>query len=72
MAIVGYSHALRSSPGIWLGVFGLPGVVIANWAQSAVFHRVNNYLGYALMFFVNWIFFNSVMQGFVSVKRRFW
>ena len=72
LAFVARSPGLHSTPGIWLGVFGLPGVVIANWAQPFLFHRFNNYLGYALMFAVNWIFYCSVIQGLVSVKDRFW
>jgi len=70
LANVAHSLGLRSAPGIWLGVFGLPGVVIANWAQSFLFHRFNNYLGYSFMFLVNWIFYCSVIQGLVSVKRK--
>ena len=71
LAIVAHGPGLHFTPGIWLGVFGLPGVVIANWAQAFLFHRFNNYLGYALMFLVNWIFYVSVIEGFLSVKRRF-
>ena len=48
-------------------MFGLPGVVIANSAQAYLFHTFNNYLGYALMFLVNWIFYCSVIQGLVSI-----
>ena len=72
LGAVAHSPGLHSTPGIWLGVFGLPGVVIANWAQSFLFHMFNNYLGYALMFLVNWIFYCTVIQGFVSVKSRLW
>ena len=70
LAVIAQSPGLRSTPGIWLGVFGLPGVVIANWVQSFLFHRFNNSLGYPLMFLVNWIFYCSVIQGLVSVKSR--
>ena len=72
LATVAHSAGLHSTSGVWLGVFGLPGVVIANWVQSFLFHRFNNYLGYNLMFLVNWIFYCSVIQGLVSVKRRLW
>ena len=72
LATVAHSAGLHSTPGIWLGVFGLPGVVIANWVQSFLFDGFNNYLGYSLMFLVNWIFYCSVIQGLVSVKRRLW
>jgi len=72
LATVAHSPGLHSTPGIWLGVFGLPGVVIANWMQSFLFHGFNNYLGYNLMFLVNWIFYCSVIQGLVSVKRGLW
>jgi hypothetical protein len=43
LAVIAQSPGLRSTPGIWLGVFGLPGVVIANWVQSFLFHRFNNF-----------------------------
>jgi len=72
LATVAHSPGLHSTPGIWLGVFGLPGVVIANWVQSFLFHGFNIYLGYCLMFLVNWIFYWSVIQGLVSVKRGLW
>ncbi len=83
LAIIAHSPGLHSTPGTWLGVFGLPGVVIANWVQSFLVHTFSNYLGYPIMFLVNWIFYCSVIQGFVSIsgrlqvepapaKRRFW
>jgi hypothetical protein len=71
LAIVAHSSGLRSTPGIWLGVFGLPGVVIANWVQGFVFHKFSNYLGYPLMFLVNWLFYCSVIQGVASIHRAF-
>ncbi len=61
---------LHSTPGMWTGAIGLPGVVIANWMQAQLFHRFNRPLGYSLMFLINWGFFCSVLQGIISVKRR--
>jgi hypothetical protein len=70
LAAVAHSLGLHSTPGIWLGVFGLPGVVIANWIQGFVFHKFSNYLGYPLMFLVNWLFYCSVIQGLASIRRE--
>jgi len=71
LAVVAHSPGLHSTPGIWLGVFGLPGVVIANWVQGFVFHKFSNYLGYPRMFLVNWLFYCSVIQGLASIQREF-
>jgi hypothetical protein len=73
LAAVAHSPGLHSTPGMWLGVFGLPGVVVDNWVQSFFnFHRFNYYFEYYLMFLMNWIFHFSVIQGVVSVKRSVW
>jgi hypothetical protein len=69
LAAVAHSPGLHSTPGIWLGVFGLPGIVIANWVQSLL-HKFNLYFDYFLMFVVNWIFYCSVIQGFVSMTSK--
>ena len=69
LAFIARSYGLHSTPGIWAGVFGLPGVVIANWVQSSILHEFNTTLGYSIMFLVNWIFYCSVIQGLVSVMR---
>jgi len=69
LAIIQHSPGLRSAPGIWAGAFGLPGVVIAHWIQAYI--RYDRALTYGIMFFVNWIFYCTVIQGFVSIKRTF-
>ena len=61
---------LHSTPGMWTGAIGLPGVVIANWAQAQLLHRFNRSLGYTLMFLINWGFYCSVLLGIISLKRR--
>ena len=63
---------LHSTPGMWTGAIGLPGVVIANWIQAQLFHKFIRSLGYALMFLINWAFYCSVLQGIISAKRRVW
>jgi hypothetical protein len=63
---------LHSVPGMWTGAIGLPGVVIANWIQAQLMHGFNRPLRYALMFLINWVFYCSVLQGILSVKRRVW
>ena len=70
LAAVAHSPGLHSTPGMWLGVFGLPGVAIAHWVQSLL-HRFNHFLDYSLMFLVNWIFYCSVLLGVVSLKGKF-
>ncbi|MBZ5642329.1 MAG: hypothetical protein LAO19_06190 [Acidobacteriia bacterium] len=72
LAFIARTYGLHSGPGIWAGVFGLPGVVIANWMQASLLHRFDATLGYALMFVVNWGFYCSVILGVVSVKRSVW
>jgi len=67
--MIAQDYGLHSTPGIWAGVFGLPGVVIANWIQSNLLHEFNTKLGYAIMFLVNWVFYCSVIQGLVSVVK---
>ncbi len=63
---------LHSTPGMWTGAIGLPGVVISNWLQAQIFHTFNRTLGYGFMFLINWGFFCSVLQGIVSAKRGIW
>ena len=72
LAIIARNYGLHSGPGIWAGVFGMPGVVIANWFQSSIFHDFNTGIGYSIMFLVNWIFYCSVLQGLISMKRNIW
>jgi hypothetical protein len=71
LAFIARTYGLHSGPGIWAGVFGLPGVVIANWVQGAVLHRFDWTIGYGLMFVVNWGFYCSVILGVVSLRRSF-
>jgi hypothetical protein len=62
---------VHSTPGMWAGAFGLPGVVIANWIQRNTLHGFHTSLGYGLMFLINWDFYCTVLVGIDSVKRRF-
>ena len=71
LAFIARAYGLHSTPGIWAGVFGLPGVVVANWTQASLLHQFNMKIGYTLMFLVNWIFYCSVILGAVSVRRSF-
>jgi len=70
LVLIARSVGLHSTPGMWAGAIGLPGVVIANWTQAQILHRFNRSLGYTLMFLINWGFYCSVIQGIVSMKRR--
>lgn len=63
---------LHSTPGMWTGAVGLPGVVIANWMQAQFFHGFHRPLGYSLMLLINWRFYCSVLQGILSLKRMVW
>jgi len=63
---------LHSTPGMWTGAIGLPGVVISNWTQAQLFHGFHRSLGYTLMFLINWGFYCSVLQGIISLKRKIW
>lgn len=70
LALIARTVGLHSTPGMWTGAVGLPGVVISNWTQLHLFHRFNRTLGYCLMFLINWGFYCSVLQGIVSLKQR--
>ena len=68
VAIIARSLGFHSTPGMWTGVFGLPGVVVASWVRPFLGHNSRDYLGYAVMFLVNWVFYCSVIQGLLSIK----
>ena len=70
LIIIARTVGLHSTPGMWTGAIGLPGVVIANWIQTQIFHRFSHPLGYSLMFLINWGFYCTVLQGIISLKRR--
>ena len=70
LIVIARTIGLHSTPGMWTGAIGLPGVVIANWIQAQLFHGFHRNLGYSLMFLINWAFYCSVLQGIVSLKRQ--
>ncbi len=70
LIIIARTVGLHSTAGMWTGAVGLPGVVIANWLQAQLLHSFHRPLGYSLMFLINWGFFCSVLQGIISVKRK--
>ena len=72
LIVIARSIGLHSTPGMWTGAIGLPGVVIANWIQRQIIHRFYRPLGYSLMFLINWTFYCSVLQGILSFKRTIW
>ena len=67
--LIANTIGLHTTPGMWPGAIGLPGVVIANWIQRQILHTFYRPFGYALMFLINWGFYTSVLQGIVSLKR---
>ena len=71
LLIIAHSIGLHSTPGMWTGAIGLPGVVIANWTQAHVLHRFYRPMGYAVMFLINWVFYCSVLAEVTSLSRRF-
>jgi hypothetical protein len=72
LIVIARTAGLHSTWGMWTGAVGLPGVVIANWMQAQLFQRFHRFLGYSLMFLINWGFYCSVLQGIISLKRRIW
>jgi len=70
LIIIARTVSLHSTPGMWTGAIGLPGVVLANWTQAQLFHRFYRPLGYILMFLINWGFYCTVLQGIVSLRQR--
>jgi hypothetical protein len=69
LLVISRTVGLHSTPGMWLGAVGLPGVVIANWTQAHVLHLFNHTLGYSLMLLINWGFYCTVLQGILSLSR---
>ena len=69
LILIASTVGLHSTPGMWAGAIGLPGVVISNWIEARFFHAYHRPLGYALMFLINWIFYCTVIQGMVSVGQ---
>ena len=69
LILIARTIGLHSTPGMWTGAVGMPGVVIANWIQRRVIHGFYRPLGYTLMFAINWLFYCSVLQGIASLKR---
>ncbi len=72
LILISRTVGLHSTPGMWTGAIGLPGVVISNWLQAHLFHSFHRAIGYALMFLINWAFYCSVIQGIISLKQRVW
>ena len=72
VAVIARSPGFHSIPGMWTGVFGLPGVVVASWVRPFLGRNPYDYLGYTVMFLVNWIFYCTVIQGLVLVKHSIW
>ena len=71
LGVVAHSHALHSPAGMWTGVFGLPGVVVASWVRPFLGADLTIAPNTPLCFVVNWIFYCTVVQGVLSVKRSF-
>lgn len=71
LILIARTIGLHTTPGMWTGTLGLPGVVLGNWTQRHIFHSFHRPLGYTLMFLINWVFYCSVLVGLASFKRLF-
>ncbi len=71
VTIVARSPGFHSTPGMWTGVFGFPGVVVASWVRPYLGSNPHERLGDAVMFLVNWAFYCTVIQGVISFKYVF-
>ncbi len=69
VTIIARSPGFHSTPGMWTGVFGFPGVVVASWVRPYLGRNPHDRLGYAVMFLVNWGFYCTVIFGVLTVKR---
>lgn len=58
-----YANGPHSTEGIWCLPVGLPGASISIWFTP------NGY-SYVLMAFVNWIFYFSIIEVLLVIKRR--
>ena len=70
LVVIARTVGLHSTPGMWTGAIGLPGVVISNWLQARLFHQFHRTLGYSRMFLINWGFYCTVLEGIISFKRK--
>ena len=70
LVVIARTIGLHSTPGMWTGAIGLPGVVISNWLQARLLHQFHRTLGYSLMFLINWGFYCTVLEGIVSFKQK--
>ena len=71
-AYIARTIGYRTPAGMWAGVFGFPGVVIANWLALLIGPAFSAGAKRIVMFLVNWIFYFSVIQGALSLKRLLW
>ena len=69
LALIQRSIGLHSTPGMWAGALGLPGVVTANLLQPYI--HFDPILTYCIMFLVNWLFYFTVIHGVLSAKTIF-
>jgi hypothetical protein len=78
VAAIGWSEATayiartigyRTPAGMWAGAFGFPGVILANWLAQLVGPAFSAGAKRVVMFLVNWIFYFSVIEGALSLKR---
>ena len=69
LIVIARTVGLHSTPGMWAGAVGLPGVVISNWTEAQLFREYHRPLGYTLMFLINWGFYCTVLQGILFLKR---
>src|SRR5579862_2944847 len=69
-AYIARSVGYRSTAGMWSGVFGFPGIVIAGWLAALLGPTLTPAAQRVVMFLVNWIFYFTVIQGALQIKRR--
>ena len=71
-AYIARSIGYRTPAGMWAGVFGLPGVVLANWLGAWIGPAFPASAKRTVMLVVNWLFYFTVIQGALSLKRLLW
>jgi hypothetical protein len=67
MTIVGGIKGYHSTAGIWVGMFGLPGLVPAAWIYQWTDSEAVSYLA---AFLCNWLFWYFLIEVVLALKRR--
>lgn len=67
MMIIAHADRMESTPGLWMGFAGLPGIVIGS---GVFFFTRSNNAAYVGIFLGNWLFYFGLFKAAVVLKNR--